>query len=141
MLRKSVQAKGLRFFNQKISRVGVPLALTQHRSFSCPVTALSCPVTCCSQCLTNCPFVTNLTAHFTQCTGCTTLGGLLYSPLGTAMLILLAYNVIVIVSKQFHYAHELTAKDYVQDLNLYTIMNYGIMICILLGLEMLFIEV
>lgn len=91
--------------------------------------------------LSNLSFTANLAAHGSQISCCPTLGGLLYSPLGTAMLVLLAYNVIAIVSKQFHYAHDLTAKDYIQDLGLYTIMYYGIMLCILLGMEVLFIEV
>lgn len=65
----------------------------------------------------------------------------MYSPLGTAMLVLLAYNVVVGGTKHFHYSMDLTAKDYVQDQQLYTIMKYGIMCCILLGMEVLFIEV
>lgn len=57
------------------------------------------------------------------------------------MLILLAYNVVVIALKHFHYSMDLTAKDYVQDQQLYVIMRYGIMCCLLLGAEVLFIEV
>lgn len=141
MLRRSIPSRGLRYLNRKVSHVGKAIAVTPQRSFSCPVTSLCCPISACGQGLTACPFVSNLTAHFTQLGGCVSLGGLLYSPLGTAMLVLLAYNVSVVLSKQFHYSHDLTAKDYVQNLNLYTIMGYGIMVCILLGVEMLFIEV
>lgn len=66
---------------------------------------------------------------------------MLYSPLGTTMLLVLAYNVVVVLSKYVNYIFELTAKDYVQDQQLYVIMRYGILACILLGMEVMFIEV
>lgn len=57
------------------------------------------------------------------------------------MLLVLAYNVVVVLSKYVNYIFELTAKDYVQDQQLYVIMRYGILACILLGMEVMFIEV
>ncbi|EPY15747.1 hypothetical protein STCU_11794 [Strigomonas culicis] len=83
----------------------------------------------------------NLGAHCTQVTACTSLSTVLYSPLGTAMLIVLAYNVVVICTKHVNYSMEITAKDYVQDQQLYVIMRYGILACVLLGMEVMFIEV
>lgn len=83
----------------------------------------------------------NLATHSTQLTACTQLSTMLYSPLGTTMLLVLAYNVVVVLSKYVNYIFELTAKDYVQDQQLYVIMRYGILACILLGMEVMFIEV
>lgn len=86
-------------------------------------------------------FLSNFGAHCTQVSACTSLSTILYSPLGTAMLLVLAYNVVVICTKHVNYTMEITAKDYVQDQQLYVIMRYGIMACILLGMEVMFIEV
>ncbi|CAJ1033434.1 hypothetical protein Q4I30_007016 [Leishmania utingensis] len=85
--------------------------------------------------------IPNLMTHCTQVGACTSLSTILYSPVGTAMAIVLAYNVIVICSKHVNYSLEITAKDYVQDQQLLTIMRYGILSCILLGMEVMFIEV
>ncbi|KAG5493539.1 hypothetical protein JIQ42_01909 [Leishmania sp. Namibia] len=85
--------------------------------------------------------IPNFITHCTQIGACTSLSTLLYSPIGTAMVIVLAYNVIVICSKHVNYSLEITAKDYVQDQQLLTIMRYGILSCILLGMEVMFIEV
>lgn len=83
----------------------------------------------------------NLLVHMTQVGACTSLATLLYSPVGTAMLIVLAYNVVVICTKHVNYSMEITAKDYVQDQQLYVIMRYGILSCILLGMEVMFVEI
>ncbi|KPA76643.1 putative mitochondrial hypothetical protein [Leptomonas pyrrhocoris] len=83
----------------------------------------------------------NFMTHCTQIGACTSLSTLLYSPIGTAMIVILAYNVVVICSKHVNYSLEITAKDYVQDQQLLTIMRYGILSCILLGMEVMFIEV
>lgn len=85
--------------------------------------------------------VANLGAHCTNVAACTSLSTVLYSPLGTAMMLVLAYNVAVIGTKHVNYTMEITAKDYVQDQQLYVIMRYGILSCILLGMEVLFVEV
>ncbi|GET91860.1 hypothetical protein, conserved [Leishmania tarentolae] len=85
--------------------------------------------------------ITNFTTHCTQIGACTSLSTILYSPIGTSMMIMLAYNVIVICSKHVNYSLEITAKDYVQDQQLLTIMRYGILSCILLGMEVMFIEI
>ncbi|KAG5469389.1 hypothetical protein LSCM1_02606 [Leishmania martiniquensis] len=85
--------------------------------------------------------IPNFITHCTQIGACTSLSTLLYSPIGTAMAIVLAYNVIVICSKHVNYSLEITAKDYVQDKQLLTIMRYGILSCILLGMEVMFIEI
>lgn len=86
-------------------------------------------------------FANDLLIHSTQVGACASLSTLLYSPLGTAMLIVLAYNVVVVCTKHVNYSMEITAKDYVQDQQLYVIMRYGILSCILLGMEVMFIEV
>ncbi|CAD2217737.1 hypothetical protein AGDE_14671 [Angomonas deanei] len=86
-------------------------------------------------------FAGNLAHHCTQLQGCVSLSSVLYSPLGTAMLLVLAYNVVVIGTKHINYSMEITAKDYVQDQQLYVIMRYGILACILLGMEVMFIEI
>ncbi|ORC90571.1 uncharacterized protein TM35_000083690 [Trypanosoma theileri] len=99
------------------------------------VTALQCnkrPIT---------QLATNLTAHSLQLQGCLSLSTLLYSPLGTAFLLLLAYNVVVIGTKHVVYTIEITGKDYVQDQQLHQIMKYGIFACVLLAMEVLFVEV
>lgn len=83
----------------------------------------------------------DLAVHSTQLGGCLQLQTLLYSPLGTAMMLVLAYNVVVICTKHVNYSMEITAKDYVQDQQLYVIMRYGILSCILLGMEVMFVEV
>ncbi|KAG5495076.1 hypothetical protein JKF63_02129 [Porcisia hertigi] len=85
--------------------------------------------------------IPNFMTHCTQIGGCTSLASILYSPIGTLMAIVLAYNVIVICTKHVNYSLDLTAKDYVQDQQLLTIMRYGILSCILLGMEVLFVEV
>lgn len=79
--------------------------------------------------------------HCTQIGACTSLSTLLYSPMGTAMMVVLAYNVVVICTKHVNYSLEITAKDYVQDQQLFIIMRYGILCCILLGMEVMFVEV
>ncbi|CCW63117.1 unnamed protein product [Phytomonas sp. EM1] len=86
-------------------------------------------------------FTANLVAHTTSLSACTSLSTMLYSPLGTAMLVLLAYNVVVVGGKHAFYLLELTAKDYVQDPQLYVIVRYGVLLCILLGMEVIFVEV
>ncbi|KAH9578406.1 hypothetical protein LSM04_006754 [Trypanosoma melophagium] len=83
----------------------------------------------------------NLTAHSMQLQGCFSLSTLLYSPLGTALLLLLTYNVVVIGTKHVVYTMEITGKDYVQDQQLHQIMRYGIFACVLLAMEVLFVEV
>ncbi|KEG07232.1 hypothetical protein DQ04_10481000 [Trypanosoma grayi] len=85
--------------------------------------------------------MTNLTAHSLQLPACLSLSTLLYSPLGTALLVVLAYNVVVIGTKHVTYTMEITGKDYVQDQQLHMIMKYGILSCILLAMEVLFVEV
>ncbi|KAK7196935.1 hypothetical protein NESM_000635900 [Novymonas esmeraldas] len=85
--------------------------------------------------------VPNFMTHCTQIGACASLSTILYSPVGTAMMIVLAYNVIVICTKHVNYSLEITAKDYVQDQQLLTVMRYGILSCILLGMEVMFIEV
>lgn len=85
--------------------------------------------------------MSNFMTHCTQIGACTSLSTLLYSPIGTAMIVVLAYNVIVVCTKHVNYSLEITAKDYVQDQQLLTIMRYGILSCILLGMEVMFIEV
>jgi len=85
--------------------------------------------------------LSNLSVHCAQVSSCTSLSTLLYSPLGTLMYIMLAYNVVVICTKHVNYSMEITAKDYVQDQQLYVIMRYGILSCILLGMEVMFVEV
>ncbi|KAF8297684.1 succinate dehydrogenase cytochrome B subunit [Trypanosoma cruzi] len=83
----------------------------------------------------------NLATHSLQVQGCASLSTLLYSPLGTVMLVVLAYNVVVIGSKHVIYTMEITGKDYVQDQQLHMIMKYGITACVLLAMEVLFVEV
>lgn len=85
--------------------------------------------------------IPNFMTHCTQIGACTCLSTILYSPIGTAMIVVLAYNVIVVCSKHVNYSLEITAKDYVQDQQLLAIMRYGILSCILLGMEVMFIEV
>ncbi|CAG9580691.1 conserved hypothetical protein [Leishmania major strain Friedlin] len=85
--------------------------------------------------------IPNFITHCTQIGACASLSTILYSPIGTAMTIVLAYNVIVICSKHVNYSLDITAKDYVQDQQLLTIMRYGILSCILLGMEVMFIEI
>lgn len=83
----------------------------------------------------------NLATHALQVPSCFSLSTLLYSPLGTAMLIVLAYNMVVVGTKQMTYIMEITGKDYVQDQQLHQIMKYGILSCLLLAMEVLFVEV
>ncbi|RNE97472.1 hypothetical protein TraAM80_09297 [Trypanosoma rangeli] len=83
----------------------------------------------------------NLVTHSLQVEGCVSLSTLLYSPLGTALLVALAYNVVVIGTKHVTYTMEITGKDYVQDQQLHTIMKYSILSCILLAMEVIFVEV
>jgi hypothetical protein len=106
-------------------------------SLSRPNTAL----TCAKRQYPGATVLPNFLTHCTQIGACTSLSTLLYSPVGTAMIVVLAYNVIVICSKHVNYSLEITAKDYVQDQQLLTIMRYGILSCILLGMEVMFIEV
>eukprot|EP00796_Vickermania_ingenoplastis_P004464 gene4464-3259_t len=135
---RSLALRGLRFpasgvVQMRKAELGA-LVGARRRISGCPLTSACC-------CVSTCPFLTNLSAHSAQLAGCTTLSGLMYSPLGTAMLLLLAYNVVVIGTKHLYYTMDLTAKDYVQDQQLYAIMRYGIMCCLLLGMEVLFVEV
>ncbi|RNF07204.1 uncharacterized protein Tco025E_07424 [Trypanosoma conorhini] len=83
----------------------------------------------------------NLATHSLQVQSCVSLSTLLYSPLGTALLVALAYNVVVIGTKHVTYTMEITGKDYVQDQQLHMIMKYGILSCILLAMEVMFVEV
>ncbi|CCW66211.1 unnamed protein product [Phytomonas sp. Hart1] len=86
-------------------------------------------------------FLSNFSTHAASLSACTSLSTMLYSPLGTAMLVLLAYNVVVVGGKHSYYLIDLTAKDYVQDPQLYVVIRYGVLICVLLGMEVLFVEV
>lgn len=110
---------------------------TRHGATSAQSTAL----TCAKRQYLGATVMPNFMTHCTQLGACTSLSTLLYSPVGTAMIVVLAYNVIVVCTKHVNYSLEITAKDYVQDQQLLTIMRYGILSCILLGMEVMFIEV
>lgn len=94
--------------------------------------------------IADCSFWGGVANHFAQLIYPSTYvtgASLLYSPIGTVALVALAFNVIVIGGKHCWYTVELTAKDYLQDLQLYAIARYLILLSILLGLEAVFIEV
>lgn len=95
----------------------------------------------------NCPCLTgaatDVSGHFVQLiypSTYTSIAALMYTPIGTLALILLAYNVGVVGAKHCWYTLELTAKDYVQDQQLVAIIRYILLITILLSVENLFIE-
>lgn len=91
----------------------------------------------------DCPFWCGLGGHFLQLiypSTYTTLPALAYSPVGTVALVGLAYNVGVVGAKHCWYTMELTAKDYVQDQKVATILRYAMLITILLAVEALFVE-
>lgn len=93
--------------------------------------------------IADCTFWGGVANHFSQVIYPSTYvtgASLLYSPLGTLALVALAYNVIVIGGKHCWYTVELTAKDYLQDLQLYAVSRYLILLSILLGLEAVFVE-
>lgn len=106
-----------------------------------PVASAASALTTSRRHMVGAQLASNLAVHATQAASCFSLSTLLYSPLGTAMLVVLAYNVVVIGTKHVNYSMEITAKDYVQDQQLYVIMRYGILSCILLGMEVMFVEV
>lgn len=126
----SSQTTSLQHYHNQRARSLVCLPSSHHSSLTCP-----------RRCFVGQTVMQNLAIHSTQLTACTQLSTMLYSPLGTTMLLVLAYNVVVVLSKYVNYIFELTAKDYVQDQQLYVIMRYGILACILLGMEVMFIEV
>ncbi|KPI85251.1 hypothetical protein ABL78_5704 [Leptomonas seymouri] len=112
-----------------------------HPRTAFPLSSPNTALTCSKRQYLGATVLPNFLTHCTQVGSCTSLSTLLYSPIGTVMLVVLAYNVIVICSKHVNYSLEITAKDYVQDQQLLTIMRYGILSCILLGMEVMFIEV
>ena len=94
--------------------------------------------------IADCTFWGGVANHFGQLIYPSTYltgAALLYSPIGTLALVALAYNVVVIGGKHCWYTVELTAKDYLQDLQLYAVTRYLILLSILIGLEAVFIEV
>ncbi|CCD21514.1 hypothetical protein TRVL_05186 [Trypanosoma vivax] len=123
------------FSHQLILRNGVMIRPALMRGFTVTKVTSPMPRRHASQ------LVPNIVAHSVQLPSCVSLSSMLYSPLGTIMLIALAYNVVVIGTKHFYYTMELTGKDYVQDQLLHQVMRYGILCCILLSMEMLFVEV
>ena len=92
----------------------------------------------------DCPTTLNIVSHAAQVADVATytnLGALLYSPLGTAALVLLAYNVGVVGLRHLSVSLEFAARDYLQDYPLVHAYRYLVLVSLLLGFERMFIEV
>ena len=65
---------------------------------------------------------------------------LMYTPLGTAALVAMAYNVNLVGLKHLWYTSELPARDYVQDAALKQVIRYLMLISLLFTANGLFCE-
>ena len=90
-----------------------------------------------------CSLLCNLTGHLAGLASpatYTSLATLPYTPIGTAALVLLAYNVSVVGLKHLWYALEMVSKDYHQDQQLQVLSRYLLLFSLLFTVEGMFIE-
>src|SRR5262249_7099842 len=105
-----------------------------HKALFAPAQRSSC----------SCPWLANAVQHASMIgapESYATVGAFLASPLGTAGLVLLAYNVSVVGVRHLHHSLDMVPRDYIQDPLLLQVMRYMFMIALLLGVEQLFVEV
>lgn len=88
-----------------------------------------------SEWIVGCPLV----GHFATIGGCTATN-LMFSPLGTVALIVLAFNVNYVGLKHLWYTAEFPMRDYVQDAALKQALRYLMLIALLLAGEGYFVE-